>query len=291
MAHVLGFLLLGVGVLLACHAGQAGDWFGYHILTAAWAAATLALLGMAMSAERLGMCAEKGDSPHLCQAPGGRAPAEGWSRQMAPRGYPVPFFLFPRRLVQAWVTWIGGLAVMLATIHALHDPFRPGWSVRAIVAVAAAAAVVALWLRRPTYVFLSCLLLNLSGTILWWSWSGAKLDILDWDLQTVAALVQANVISLAIGSMIWTLLKVAHREAEKAVRPFLEPAAQGAAQLAPACWRRWLPSAWPGNCWGSSTSARTAWTGSPWPPSRWPRRPACGIAGPGSCCRCFTPWG
>ena len=186
-------------MLLACHAGQGGYWFGYHVLTTAWAAATLALLGLAMSAEKFRVVA--------------------------------PELLFPRRLVQAWVTWIGGLAVLLATIYALHDPFRPGWSVRAIVAVAAAAAVVALWLRRPTYVFLSCLLLNLSGTILWWSWSGAKLDIFDWDLQTVAALVQANVIALAIGSMIWTLLKVAHREAERAVRPFLEPAAQGAAQL------------------------------------------------------------
>jgi 23S rRNA (cytosine1962-C5)-methyltransferase len=31
---------------------------------------------------------EKGDSPHLCEAPGGRAPTEGWSRQMGT----VPFF-------------------------------------------------------------------------------------------------------------------------------------------------------------------------------------------------------
>ncbi len=31
---------------------------------------------------------EKGDSPHLCEAPSGRAPAEGWSRQMGT----VPFF-------------------------------------------------------------------------------------------------------------------------------------------------------------------------------------------------------
>jgi HD-like signal output (HDOD) protein/GGDEF domain-containing protein len=31
---------------------------------------------------------EKGDSPHLCEAPSGRAPTEGWSRQMGT----VPFF-------------------------------------------------------------------------------------------------------------------------------------------------------------------------------------------------------
>jgi nitrogen fixation protein NifB len=37
----------------------------------------------------------KGDSPHLCEAPGGRAPTEGWSRQMGT----VPFFRPGFRLV------------------------------------------------------------------------------------------------------------------------------------------------------------------------------------------------
>ena len=32
--------------------------------------------------------AEKGDRSNLCEAPGGRAPTEGWSRQIGP----VPFF-------------------------------------------------------------------------------------------------------------------------------------------------------------------------------------------------------
>ena len=61
--HVLGFLLLGVGVLLACHAGQGGYWFGYHVLTTAWAAATLALLGLAMSAEKFRVVRRNFSSP------------------------------------------------------------------------------------------------------------------------------------------------------------------------------------------------------------------------------------
>jgi len=34
------------------------------------------------------MSTGKGDSPHLCEAPSGRAPTKGWSRQMGT----VPFF-------------------------------------------------------------------------------------------------------------------------------------------------------------------------------------------------------
>ncbi|MGD0897979.1 MAG: hypothetical protein ABR915_09080 [Thermoguttaceae bacterium] len=46
-------------------------------------------------ARQIGPCEhwEKGDSPHLCEAPGGRAPTEGWSRQMGT----VPFFPLDRK--------------------------------------------------------------------------------------------------------------------------------------------------------------------------------------------------
>ena len=67
--------------------------------------------------------------------------------------------------------------------------------------------MVALWLRRPAYVYFSGLLLNVAGTILWWSWADASVNIFHWDLGTVAGLVAANVICLAIGSVAWSLLR------------------------------------------------------------------------------------
>ncbi len=72
--------------------------------------------------------------------------------------------------------------------------------------------MVALWLRRPAYVYFSGLLLNVAGTILWWSWAGASVNIFRWDLGSVAGLVAANVICLAIGSIAWSLLRFAHPE-------------------------------------------------------------------------------
>ena len=78
--------------------------------------------------------------------------------------------------------------------------------------MAAAAGLVALWLRRPAYVYLSGALLNVAGTILWWWWAAANVDILNWNFRTVAGLVQSNVLALAAGSIVWSLLRVTHRD-------------------------------------------------------------------------------
>ena len=45
------------------------------------------------AAAALGRREEKGDSPHLCEAGHRPKAGRGPFRQMAPKGYPVPFFL------------------------------------------------------------------------------------------------------------------------------------------------------------------------------------------------------
>ena len=198
LLHVLGCLLLGVGVLAACHAGRVEtpaigiSWLAYHVLTTAWAAAAVVLLGLAMLAEKVGPRAFR-----LLSAAGRDA---------------IQHRDAIRPSVQGWITGIGAAAVALAVVHSLHDPLRPWWSVRATLAVGMAAGMVALWLRRPAYVYFSGLLLNVAGTILWWSWADASIDIFQWDLGTVSGLVAANVICLAIGSVAWSLLRLAHAE-------------------------------------------------------------------------------
>jgi hypothetical protein len=102
------------------------------------------------------------------------------------------------------VTVIGCLVLLLAVIHAKADPTSPWLSGSAILTVSVMAGVLALWLRRPAYVFISGLLLNVIGVIAWLVWAEPA-----WELLPVAQLVQANVLCLAVGSGIWSLLKLA----------------------------------------------------------------------------------
>ncbi len=86
LLHVLVCLLLGVGVLAACHAGRlempaAGvSWLAYHVLTIAWASAAVVSLGLVMLAEKVGPRATR-----LLNAPGwtrrsNGPPSARWSR-------------------------------------------------------------------------------------------------------------------------------------------------------------------------------------------------------------------
>jgi hypothetical protein len=136
--------------------------------------------------------------------------------------------VFPRSLVEAWVAAIGVLVVFLAAIHAAADPESPWWSGRAILAVSLAAGILAMWLRRPAYVFVSGLLLNVIGTIAWLAWQ---------EPLTFAGLLQANVLCLAVGSAVWSVVGRAHLEGaphavfEARLWPFAHLAAQAALGL------------------------------------------------------------
>ena len=93
----------------------------------------------------------------------------------------------------------------MATLHAFHDPARPWWAAGAILAVSLTAGLVAMLLRKPAHVYVSGLLINLAGTIVWWAYSPSSARWPDWNLADMAGLVQANVLCLAIGSIVWSL--------------------------------------------------------------------------------------
>ena len=103
---------------------------------------------------------------------------------------------------------IGTLTVAMATLHAFHDPARPWWAAGAILAVSLTAGLVAMLLRKPVHVYFSGLLINLAGTIVWWAYSPSGARWPEWNLADMAGLVQANVLCLAIGSVVWSLVEL-----------------------------------------------------------------------------------
>ena len=180
LMHVLGGFALGAGVLIACCAASFGppasadSWIAYHALTTAWAAAGLIVFALALGGRTMG----------------GRR------------------LLGPRSLIQPWVATIGTLTVVMAALHAFHDPARPWWAAGAILAVSLTAGLVALLLRKPAHVYFCGLLINLAGTIVWWAYSPSGARWPGWNLADMAGLVQANVLCLAIGSVVWSLLEL-----------------------------------------------------------------------------------
>ncbi|MFH1924336.1 MAG: hypothetical protein ABIP48_31175, partial [Planctomycetota bacterium] len=186
--HAVGGLGLAVGVLITCSTAGAGprfahaDWLSYHVLFTSWAAVGLAALAVGLLGRNLRL-AEQTD-------PNRRGPAPG--------SLPV----FPSPVVQAWVTGIGTVVVGLALLYAGEDPVLPWWSARAVLAAGVMAGVLAMWLRLGAYVFLSGLLVNVAGTVIWMAWG-------PWNF---AAVLYTNVLCLAVGSCVWTLLRPAHPE-------------------------------------------------------------------------------
>ncbi len=100
------------------------------------------------------------------------------------------------------MTAIGIAAFALAVMHAAGDRAGAWWSIGAILSLSVTAALLALWLRLPGYVFVSGLLLNAAGVVGW----------LAWEPHTLATLLQVNVLCLAVGSVVWSLLEMVHRE-------------------------------------------------------------------------------
>ena len=151
LLHVLGGFAVGAGVLAACDAAliyrhaAADSWVAYHALTTAWAAAGLMVFVLAMAARTVGE-----------------------RKLLGPRSPTMS----PWR-PQPWVATIGTLTVVMATLHAFHDPARPWWAAGAILAVSLTAGLVAVLLRKPTHVYFSGLLINLAGTIVWWAYSSS----------------------------------------------------------------------------------------------------------------------
>jgi hypothetical protein len=189
LIHVLGGFLLGAGVLAACNAGPivlhsrwapklGTTWIAYHSLTTAWAAAGLLFFGLAI---------------------GRRRPLDGNSSQANAQSN--------ASLIQSWVDSICTLTVVMATLHAFHDPARPWWAAGAILTVSFTVGLFAMIVRKPGHVYFSALLINLAGTIVWWAYSPSSTHFPVWNTVDWMRLVQANVLCLALGSLVWSLLE------------------------------------------------------------------------------------
>jgi len=208
LLHVIGGLGLGVGVLTACTTSNWNvtflprDWLAVHVLTALWTGIGLLVLAV-------GWC-------------GGNLRLAG---QLDPEVRPsgsLGQLVFPSRLVLQWVTFIGALGLGFAVLWCHEDPQGVWWRVGSVLGVSLAAGLLAVWQRLPLYVYLSGLLINVAGTVLWIARGP----------ENLAALVQTNVLCLAIASGVWSLVGLVYRGGVPALRlgqrrlPFAHAAVQ-----------------------------------------------------------------
>jgi hypothetical protein len=205
LLHVVAGLATGVGVLITCHLGRdhspSAAWLAYHTLTTAWAAAAFVVLAIGwvtMHSAARGWqwgnwfrVAVQLPPEHSMQLPPEHSekPTEAGTTNMG-------------AIILGWVTAIGAAAFALAVMHAAADRAGAWWSIGAILSLGVTAALLALWLRLPAYVFISGLLLNAAGVVGW----------LAWEPRTLDTFLQVNVLCLAAGSVVWSLLEAAHRE-------------------------------------------------------------------------------
>jgi hypothetical protein len=160
--------LLAAGVLTACMsaAWDQGRWLAYHILTAAWAALAVGVLGYGTRTDR--------DPP-------GR-PALGW------------------------VVLLGGLVLALGLRGVIDDVLAPGSSAAAVLFVSCLAADLAVMRRNESWVFAAALCLNLAVSMLLGAFSEAGLRHGGWvhlvqaNTITTAA---AGLVWLAVGRRLY----------------------------------------------------------------------------------------
>jgi hypothetical protein len=192
LLHVVAGLASGTGVLIACHVGRgqsaAAAWLAYHTLTTAWAAAAFVVLAIGWTAQR---AAARGWQLPFLTVHAGETSAERPAEAGATKA-----------IIQGWVTMIGAAAFTFAVMHAAGDRGGAWWSIGTILSISVTAALLALWLRLPDYVFVSGLLLNAAGVVAW----------LAWEPRTFAPLLQINVLCFAAASVVWSLLEAVHRD-------------------------------------------------------------------------------
>ncbi|MEE8450865.1 MAG: hypothetical protein V3R99_03090 [Thermoguttaceae bacterium] len=173
LLHMLAGLGLGAGVLVACQVADQPDtnaWTASHAMVAAWTIVGLLVLGLGM----LG---------------------RNW-RLVGSQSSADPEHVFPTMFVGGWVTVIGAMVVALATLHSTQNHAGVWWYLGPILATSISAGVLALWLRESAYVYVSGLLLSVIATIAWYVWG----------TLTPIGPVQANILALAAGSAVWSLL-------------------------------------------------------------------------------------
>jgi hypothetical protein len=113
------------------------------------------------------------------------------------------------RVVTRWAAGVGLAVVVLALRGAWTDPGRPYWSAGATLSVAVTAGALALWLRRPAYVYASGLLVNLVGFVVW----------LAWGTETATSFLSTQVLCLAIAAAVWSVIGTRLRAGRQPAEP------------------------------------------------------------------------
>jgi hypothetical protein len=169
LMHVLGPLTLGAGVLAACNAGR---WqVPGSLLRIEYWTLTVAWAAAGLLVLTIGIL----------------------TRQLR---WPDGTRIFSGAATQGWVTLIGALTVFFAAVYSAEDRLGAWFYLWSILSVSVTTGVVALWRRQSAYVCVSGLLLCVIGSIAW----------LNFGAGTPAAPLSANVLALAAGSIVWTLL-------------------------------------------------------------------------------------
>jgi hypothetical protein len=179
--HVLAITGVSAGILAACTASpwDTGNWLSYHVLLLAWC--LLGLAGTAIASVlfsfRVTGLSDEGGEVH--------------ARRFAD--------IFRPRALRHWLEGIG-LAILVLTLPSTWgDPLRPMVPAGAVLAVSLMAGVLAIGTRRPHYVWISGLLLDLVGLLFWWAWGPG----------TPISFVLMNALGLAVAAAFWTGIDLA----------------------------------------------------------------------------------
>lgn len=170
-------ILLGVLAASTCSRWDSGDGLAYHVLTSFWCAIGVTLL------------------------------AASWATP-ASAGY------LPRRDAQRGIFCVGILVLGLAWRGVGGDPGWPTWSVAGTLTVMALYGALAVWMQRPAYVYLSGLLVNVAGILLW---RGALVrefgfvPLVPWGPGILDKFILVNVICFALASTAWSACELALR--------------------------------------------------------------------------------
>ena len=177
--HILVAFGLALAVLAACSASrsaQPGDWRAFHVLLATWTGTGLVVAGAERIARlRDGMLADFSSLPWIAR-----------------------IFDFTGPQLRGWLHLIGVLVLALAARGMFEDPSRPYWSAGATLAVGVMAGLLAIRTERPGYVYLSGLLLNIAGTMVWLAWSAG----------TAPSFAYTQVLCLGVAAEVWLVLEL-----------------------------------------------------------------------------------
>ncbi len=185
-----GGLLLGILAASTASPWHPGSWLPHHVLTLAWSLLGLSILAASWSGEALRQI-----GPGL------------WSPERRTRAAQILAQCFPGFSSRRWVETIGVLVILLAVRGAWFDPARPYWSSAATLTVSALAGALALWTRRPVYVYISGLLFNIVGMLIWHAWLVDQMGIvawIPWAPGIFDTFFYTHIICLALAAVCWS---------------------------------------------------------------------------------------